>query len=212
LLAFAVGVAAPFLVLWPSSGAASFGFITYHLTRGLEVESVWATVLWPLRWVGQPLTAAHVGNTIELVGPGAAAFAQVSAVAAIGATALCLAAESARPWKGSSVVVGAVGLSVFVVLSKVLSPQYFVWLVPLLLVAGVEAFDSDAAVWAWCLGLVGVAAFTALIYPRFFLAVVEMRPLGFLLLCARNVLLVALIASLAGRAYARISANHAAVR
>jgi len=197
LLAFCVGAAVPFMLLWPSSGAASFGFLTYHLERGLEIESVWATLLWPARWFGQPLSAAHVENTIELIGPAAGTLAQLSAAVALGATVWGLAAERARPWRGSAVIVGTLGLAVFVVLSKVLSPQYFVWMLPLLAVAGTEALESDRAHWWWCAGLVGVAALTTLIYPRFFLAVTEMRPIGFLLLASRNVLLIALIASLA---------------
>jgi hypothetical protein len=197
LLWFSVGATVPFMLLWPTTGAAAFSFLNYHLVRGLEIESVWATLLWPARWLGQPLSAAHVENTIEMIGPGAGTVAQLSAAAAIGATSLCLGAERVRPWKGSAIVVGAIGLSVFVVLSKVLSPQYFVWMLPLLLVAGTEAFASDRAHWWWCVGLVGVAALTTLIYPRFFLAVLEMRPLGFLLLLSRNALLVALIVSLA---------------
>jgi hypothetical protein len=57
------------------------------------------------------------------------------------------------------------GLAVFVVLSKVLSPQYFVWMLPLLAVAGTEALESDRAHWWWCAGLVGVAALTTLDLP-----------------------------------------------
>jgi hypothetical protein len=197
LLSFAVGAAVPFILIWPASGAASFGFLTYHIERGLEIESVWATLLWPARWFGQPLSAAHVENTIELIGPAARTLALLSGAVALGATAWCLAADRARPWRGSAVIVGALGLSVFVVLSKVLSPQYFVWMLPLLAVAGTEALESDGAFRWWCAGLVGVAALTSVIYPRFFLAVTEMRPLGFLLLFSRNALLIALIASLA---------------
>ena len=57
-------------------------------------------------------------------------------------------------------VAGTIGLAVFVTLSKVLSPQYFVWMLPLLLVAGTEAWTSDRAHWAWCAGIVGVAVLT----------------------------------------------------
>ena len=203
LLSFTVGAAVPFVLMWPSSGAATFGFLTYHIERGLEIESVWATLLWPIRWFGQPLSAAHVENTIELIGPATRTIAQLSAAVALGATAVCLAAERARPWRGSAVVLGAVGLSVFVVFSKVLSPQYFVWMLPMLAVAGTEAFESDRTHWWWCVGLVAVAALTTMIYPRFFLAVIEMRPLGFVLLFTRNALLLALIASLARHVWKR---------
>ena len=67
----------------------------------------------------------------------------------------------------------------------------------MLAVAGTEAFESDRAHGWWCIGLVCVAALTTMIFPRFLLAVIEMRPLGFLLLFSRNALLIALIASLA---------------
>jgi hypothetical protein len=76
-------------------------------------------------------------------------------------------------------------------------------MLPLLLVAGTEVWTTDRAHWAWCAGIVGVALLTTLIYPRFFLAVLEMRPLGFVLLLGRNALLLALIASLAVRVWQR---------
>ena len=194
---FAVGLAAPFVALWPTTGGASLSFLTYHIGRGLEIESIWATLLWPMQWLGQPISAEHVERTIELIGPGSGAVAQMSVVAAVGATGVCLAAERARPWPGSGVVAATIGLAVFVSLSKVLSPQYFLWMIPMLLVAGAETWPSDRAHWLWCAGLVVVAGLTMLIYPRFFLAVLEMRPLGLVLLVARNVLFIALLIWLA---------------
>ncbi len=203
VLWFLAGAALPFVLLWPTSGSASFAFLTYHLDRGLEVESVWATLLWPMRWLGSGLTAAHVEHAIELVGPGASTFAQLSALGSVAAIGLCLAVERVRPWPGTALVAGTIGLAVFVTLSKVLSPQYFVWMLPLLLIAGTEVWTSDRAHRAWCAGILGIAALTILIYPRFFLAVIEMRPLGFVLLLARNILLLALVATLAVRVWTR---------
>ena len=203
LLWFAIGVAAPFIVLWPVAGSASLNFLDYHVGRGLEIESAWATVLWPMRWMGQAISAAHVEHSIELVGPWSKAIAQLSVIASAAAAGLCLIAERARPWPGSAVVAATIGLALFVSLSKVLSPQYFLWLIPLLLVAGAETLDSDRAHALWCAALILLAGLTTLIYPRFFLAVFEMRPLGFLLLFARNVLLVTLLVLLARRVWAR---------
>ena len=198
---FAAGVVLPFVVLWPIAGSAPLGFLTYHIDRGLEIESVWATVLWPMRWVGQALAAAHVAHSIELIGPWSSAIARLSLVASVAAVGLCLAAEVARPWRGSALVAATIGLAVFVSLSKVLSPQYLLWLIPLLLVAGAEAWSTARAFRLWSAALILVAVLTTLIYPRFFLAVVEMRPLGFLLLFARNGLLVLLVALLARRVW-----------
>lgn len=203
LLWFIVGVTAPFLLLWPTAGSAPVSFLGYHVARGLEIESVWATLLWPMRWLGQPVSGAHVGHAIELIGPWSGPVAQLSTFAAFGAAGLCLAAEYARPWRGSVVVAGTIGLAMFVSMAKVLSPQYFVWMLPLLLVAGAETLSNDRAHWWWCAGLIVVAALTTLIYPRFFLAVLEMRPLGFLLLFTRNALLVALVVGLARHVWKR---------
>ena len=200
---FAAGLALPFAVLWPATGSAALRFLSFHVERGLEVESIWATVLWPMRWLGAPVAAMHVGHTIEMTGPGAAALAQFSTLAAAAVLGLCLAAEHFRPWRGSAIVTATIGLAAFVTASKVMSPQYFVWMLPLLLVAGGEALATDRAKWWWSAGVVLVAALTWLIYPRFFLAVLDMRPLGFLLLSARNALLVALLIVLARGAWKR---------
>ena len=45
-----------------------------------------------MRWVGGSLSAAQVEHAIELIGPWAATIAQLSAVVALAAIALCLAA------------------------------------------------------------------------------------------------------------------------
>ncbi len=203
LLWFVVGVAAPFIVLWPIAGGASLSFLNYHVGRGLEIESVWATLLWPMRWMGQAISAAHVEHSIELIGPWSKAIAQLSVVASVVAVGVCLAAERARPWPGSVVVAATIGLAVFVSLSKVLSPQYFLWLIPLLLLAGAEAMPAGRAHWLWCAALTLVTGLTTLIYPRFFLAVFEMRPLGFALLFARNAILVSLLVLLARHVWKR---------
>jgi hypothetical protein len=198
---FVIGAGLPFAVLWPSAGLSPFGFLRYHLARGLEIESVWATVAWPSRWLGAAIRPTLVQHAVELAGRWPSALAQFSTVAAVGAVAACFAAERARPWRGSVVVAATIGLAAFVTASKVLSPQYFLWMLPMLLLAGSDVIRADRTFWWWCGGVMVVAALTSLIYPTFFLAVFEMRPAGFALLLARNSLFVALIVALGRRVW-----------
>jgi len=200
---FAVGVAAPFLLMAPTAGLAPLGFLRYHLDRGLEVESIGATLAWATRWMGQPVAAVQARHAFELTGPGTAAIAQLSTIASAGVVAACFAAEIARPWRGAAIVAGAIALAAFVIVSKVLSPQYFFWLLPLFSLAGMDAWTSDRAHLAWCAALLAIASLTHLIYPTFFLAVVNLQPLGFFLLLSRNALVAVVVIGLALRVWRR---------
>jgi hypothetical protein len=200
---FAAGVAAPFLLIAPTAGLAPLGFLRYHLDRGLEIESLGATLAWATRWIGLPIAAAQARHAFELTGPGTAAIALLSTMASAGVAVGCFAAELARPWRGAAIVAAAISLAAFVSVSKVLSPQYFFWLIPLFSLAGMHAWTGDRTHLGWCAALLAIAALTHLIYPTFFLALVNLQPLGFLLLLARNSLAAAVVIALALRVWGR---------
>ena len=89
-----------------------------------------------------------------------------------------------------TVLLGALTLTLaFVVFNKVGSPQYLLWIVPIVAVGYAsrpEAFRTPAVLTAWASGL------TTLVFPILYRPLIELNPLAVLVLGARNTLLVVL--------------------
>lgn len=89
-----------------------------------------------------------------------------------------------------TVLLGALTLTLaFVVFNKVGSPQYLLWIVPIVAVGYAsrpEAFRTPAVLTAWAAGL------TTLVFPILYRPLIELNPVAVIVLGARNALLVAL--------------------
>ena len=89
----------------------------------------------------------------------------------------------------------AAAVAVWVLFGKVLSPQYLLWLVPLVaLVVG-----RRPAKLAFPLGLVAALGLTQAVYPGRYDELIRLDALPIALLAARNALLVVLAAALLSR-------------
>ena len=174
------------------------GFITMQSDRALQLE---APVTTPWVWLaalGQRGTTIYQNYAIatrEVRGPGtslvAAAMTPVMFVV-IGAilVLLVLAVRRSRD-RAQLVLLGALALvTTFVVLNKVGSPQYMLWIAPVVVV-GVA---HNWALWrapAYLILLIGLL--TTLIFPIFYLPLVHGDGAALLLLTLRNALLVVLL-------------------
>jgi hypothetical protein len=182
-------VVAPFLVLAPAGLRES---LSDQLGRPLQIESLGAAVLLAahrLGWYEPTVVSTH--GSQNLAGPLPDALAATQTVLQ-GLALLAVWALFARGRAGHErLLLGAAGAVVaFVALGKVLSPQFLIWLVPLVpLVAGGAGFAAAAVL---------AAAFltTHLWFPTRYWDVVALEPVGWLVL-VRDVLLVALLAVLA---------------
>jgi len=182
---------AAFAVMSPGGVADS---LWGQLSRPLQIESLASGVLLALHHVaGMSLTWSSGSGSQNLDGTAAAVLAGVSTV--VGAAALLLVWRSF--WRGPAtprrLVRHAAGSVVaFVAFSKVLSPQYLVWLV--FLVPFVLGPGSRAV-----LGLLAAAcAATAVWFPGLYWALVkEFDPVASAFVLVRDLLLVALLVVLA---------------
>jgi hypothetical protein len=186
----AVAVYLPFLILGADGVLDSFG---RQLGRPLQIESLGAGVLLALHHaVGMPLEWSSGSGSQNLTGTTAGAVAVLQGIAQIAALALVWVGFARGPATTERLLrYAAAALVAFVALSKVLSPQYLVWLVLLVpLVAGVR---SRAAMWLTVLA----CALTAAWFPaRYWDLVREFDPLSSWLVLFRGVALVALLAVL----------------
>ncbi len=186
----AVGAAAAvllFCVLWMPGALA---FLSFQRDRGTEVESLGSMVFHVARHFGWDGEARMNYGSIEFLGP----YVSTVSTAAMGLTFaafgwLLLWRFRARRFTSSTVADAAfVGVLLFTTTSRVLSPQYMLWLVGLAAVC--LAYRSSRmerpvhlVLWA--------TAITQFEFPVWFSHVTRSDPLGMAVLFTRNGLLVA---------------------
>lgn len=199
--AFAAALAVvvlPFAIIAPEGLADSVG---RQLGRPLQIESLGASILLGAHQLGlyDPVVVSSYGSQ-NLDGSLPDALATVQTVlqaAALVAVWLLFARGPATPPR--LVAACAASVVVFVAFGKVLSPQFLIWLLPVVaLVAGGTGLAAGA--------LFGAALVTThLWFPTRYWDLVDLEPVGWLAL-VRNVLLVALAVVL-GVATARARAR-----
>ncbi|MDR3687087.1 MAG: glycosyltransferase family 87 protein [Coriobacteriia bacterium] len=192
LAGFSVAALLPFLwvfLLGGESGARLAEMIGYHLTRPLEIESVMATGLWIGRLAGPKLDVVTGSGSQVIVSQAAVTIASVSTLVLLGALALTFALV----WRRRSAILADKRLVALASLatmlgslvgSKVLSPQYFVWIIP---AAALVAVDRKVLGVILALGLLG----THVLFPANYLAFAyDQLPGPILLVIVRNLLVL----------------------
>ncbi|MFE0135344.1 glycosyltransferase 87 family protein [Streptomyces sp. NPDC059037] len=182
----ALGLALAFLVTMPGALA----FLTFQRDRGTEVESLGALVFHVARhfgWNGQ--VQLNYGS-VEFIGPYVPLVSTAAQALSVAACCwLLLWRLRARAWSAGTVADAAfVAVLLFTVTSRVISPQYMVWLVGGAAVC--LAFRTSRMVLPARLVLAATFV-TFLEFPVWFSHVVASDPLGIALLFVRNGLLVA---------------------
>ena len=185
LLAGAVFVASslalflPFRLMW---GPRVLDFLGYHSQRGLQIESLWSSLLLVAAPFGYPAHVAHVFGANDVTGPGTAVLANASLFVVLAAEGLTYrsiwraltrrddetsadsAAEGTLAQREPQFFVwGALAvLAVAMAGSKVFSPQYLCWFLPcLVLVDRPKGRLAAAALTTFLLACV----LTTIVYP-----------------------------------------------
>lgn len=142
-------VIAPLLPFLLTTGTDCLGFLRYHRSRGLELGSLGSSLLLALRPLGHAMEIEYSYGSINVHSSLAALIARLSpwvgAVFLLAATVLLLvranrvvadarAGENltlAQRYPTETAAFSLLFLMVFVATSKVFSPQYLLWLLPL---------------------------------------------------------------------------------
>jgi hypothetical protein len=187
-LAVLAVVVGPFLVVAP---AGLWESVSGQLGRPLQIESLGAAVLLAahrLGWYEPTVVSTHGSQNLAGALPDALATAQTvgGGVALVAVWALFVRRRGERE---RLLLASAAAVVAFVAFGKVLSPQFLVWLLPLVpLVAGSVGLTAA--------GVLGAALVTThLWFPARYWDVVALEPAGWLVL-VRDVLLAALFAVL----------------
>ncbi len=191
---------------------------TYQLSRGLQVESIFA---WPLLLLhalhssAWTIAKSPISNSVEITGPGVRLMLGISLAAS--ACALIFfgslwlrASRRAEQLSTSTVafmVVATIGLEILT--NKVFSPQYMLWLVPsviaaIALNAAADADHRDANLQRAATAVLIAGAITQLIYPICYHWIFRAgwgSDAGVLLLLSRDLVLVGVVTFFCRRAW-----------
>jgi hypothetical protein len=152
----AVAPLAVLAMIWPLDRAVGF-----HSARGLQVESLWASVLWLLRdWTG--VQWVHAAASYELQGGLAPVVLQISIVVWVLGTAGAVLLSLVRTEEAGSGPLAARALLpilALVGLGPVFSPQYVLW------IATVAALLVEPERWKLAAAPLAAALLTRVTYP-----------------------------------------------
>jgi hypothetical protein len=167
-----------------------FGFLRQQGDRGVQIESLGGTLLALARRAGWEGEVRYRYGAMEFTGPYVPLVAAVSlALTAAALGALLLWRASARRWSPATPYDAALcAVLLFTVTSRVISPQYMVWLLGLAAVCLTSRHTRQGPVAAL---LVAAAAVSTVAYPGLYDEVVHGTWTGCLLMLARNGLLAA---------------------
>lgn len=182
------------LFFTPGYLASPDGFIrafTYHSERGLQVETIYATVvLWGSRLAGSEVQIVHAFGAFEVVSSATGGLRTFSTLAQIGALgvvylAFLLTTRHVRDTcrLDRLLVLGSLlALAAFIGFGKVFSPQYLIWLIPLVvLVPGV--------IGRWAIGVFLLTlVWTQILFPYGYIALLDKTVAGIVVLTYRNTL------------------------
>ncbi|MGC9382358.1 glycosyltransferase 87 family protein [Streptomyces sp. MH13] len=198
------GLAALFAVAMPGA----FAFLTFQRERGTEVESLGSLVFHVARHFGWDGEVLLNYGSVEFLGPYVGTVSAVALALSAVAFGWLLLWRSAAPRFAAHTAADAafVAVLMFTVTSRVISPQYMVWLIGL--AAACRCFGTSRMRVPAALVL-AASPVTVLEFPVFFAQVVASDPLGVALLFVRNGLLVAAVL-VAARALWRDTVPHRA--
>jgi hypothetical protein len=190
-----------------SSGGRCLDFLTYHRERGLEIGSFYSTALLQMKSFGYPAEFGYGHGSINIDAPAAPLLVRLSPVFAsalmLAATVLSCRLLLRRKYESLSAISAnpaadlacstALVLAAFIVGNKVFSPQYLLWLIPLIPLLPGRVRWCSAAFAAACL----LSTLTVLLWQQHIIGdsdwvetVTSVRgptALGSALLIARNV-------------------------
>ncbi|MFJ6720983.1 MULTISPECIES: glycosyltransferase family 87 protein [unclassified Streptomyces] len=174
------------LALFAALFRDSLGFLGNQGDRGVQVESVGGSALMLAMRTGiWPGRITFQYGAFEYVGPYVPAIARASiTLTVIGFVLLVLWRVRARRWTTATPADAALcAIMVFTVTSRVISPQYMIWLLGLAAVCLTSRHTTQRPI-AWLLA--AATLLTSLVFPVWYGDVLQNTWFGTILLCARN--------------------------
>jgi uncharacterized membrane protein len=162
LIGFVAGLA-PLALL--AAAMPWWNFLALHGLRGLQVESLYAGVLWLAHYAGADITWGIQAASFEVRGDATEPAMQLARVLLAGTVVTSVAVVTWAGFRDPDIHPGRIArlallpILAFVAFNFVLSPQFMIWIITLAALAMTER-------WSWPLAAILLAeALTPLIYP-----------------------------------------------
>jgi len=176
--------------------------VRYHLERPVQIESAPAMVLFALDGAGLGEASATTSHRSDgLTHEAGWAVGGAALALMLGALALATLAARRSPEPRTLVLASLAAVTAFAALGKVLSPQFLIWVLPLGALAFAWRMHALAA------AVLVAALLTQLEFPAHYRDVVAREPLALLLVAARDLTLLAVLAMALGRLQLRGQEN-----
>ncbi len=210
-----IGAFLPYLPLLKSSGSSLLNWLNFHADRGIEVESIYATLMMVLAPLGLELQAFSGPGSWD-VKSSLTAFLIPASTCLVAASLVALGAlawvRRANYDRDMAFRFACLATILTVTFSKVLSPQYLIWCLPLILLWGADTLGRRGFV-GLIVAAVVVAALSTAVFPYLFFGgdttpspdvvvnntyclVPDLNPLPVALLVLRNVVLLGIVTSM----------------
>lgn len=174
LAVLAATISVPFIIQWAATGPSVLGIFKFHAEREIHLESLYSTLMTIASDYGSKVFITHTHGAFNLSGGMSGAMKILSTIlllgflAGEGLWALLRRSHYARQdaYRTACYVIPG-----SVILSNVLSPQYFLWAFPLLLLLAVEIFpEGRVRPFIFAGLLIAVAVMTTWIFPYNFVS------------------------------------------
>ncbi len=186
----ALAIVIPFMILSPEGLLASF---SYHSQRGIQLESLYSSILLAVNNLGWLTVEPGFGfGSWNLVGPAADIASKVSSVLlplSLIATYWFIYRRMKRTLNPLNEILSysLLAVAVLIATSKVLSPQYLIWLFPL-----IPLFSGRFRYALWAV-FIAIGALTYYIFPLHYFELIDLESGLVAILFARNILLIAMV-------------------
>jgi hypothetical protein len=196
VLALAVGAAGPFLVHIPSAAWDVFQPFQYHSERGIQMESIWGSMMLVASAFGVPCHVILSHAAFDLEGDWSSTLKIVSSVGMLAAAAcfgLWALLRGRRFDRRLALDTAILVLVNSTVLAHVFSPQYLNWLLPLALLLALNIFPRSFLPWCGFATLVvAIVAISSWLFPYGFKELVTLQTWPVVVSMARSACLVGL--------------------
>jgi len=174
------------------SGNKFWFFLKYHGERGIQLESIYSTILLIARLFGYPISTEFSYGSWNVVSTASPFLAKVSflvMLVILGAVLVhSIEIIKRKNWEIEDLPrLSVLMIMGFIIGGKVLSPQYLLWVIPLIVIALPEKSRHRKKIWG---SFIFLTLLSFVIYPVFYKSLIDLHLLPLVFLVIRNSLLV----------------------
>ncbi len=169
LLCLTVGACLPFFLQFLASGPAVLSVFTHHAERGIQIESLYASVILMASLFSTSISIVNTHGAFEVFCGWSPAMKTLSVIllpAFLIVTGLWALLRWSHYRREDAYCTTCFVIAAVVIFSNVFSPQYLIWAVPMMLLVALERLPRrERAAWVFFGALMLLIALTTWLFP-----------------------------------------------